>query len=242
MSNFTVNSTHLYMIVAIVILFILTHSVFFLVRAWRRGLQLGMERKMLRDISMSSAIFSIAPAVAILLGAITLSNALGVPLPWIRMVSYGAIHYELPAASMAAGAAGVTLAETITDARVFSTIAWVMTFGIMPAMIIIPLSLKKIQKGVVNIGAKDKRWGELFMSALFLGLVSAFLGMIFSNVRLGLVGLIPVFVLFSSAIIMAVLGTIHKKMKVAWLENYALPISMLSSMGLAIPITNLIGG
>jgi hypothetical protein len=201
-----------------------------------------MERKILRDISMSSALFTIAPAVAILLGAITLTNALGVPLPWLRMVVYGAIHYELPAANMASHAAGVTLAETITDPQVFTTIAWVMTLGILPALFIIPMSLKKVQKGVIRIGAKDKRWGELFMSALFLGMISAFMGMIFSNVRFGLAGWIPVFVMLCSGIIMAALGIIYKRLKINWLENYALPISMLSAMALSIPITNWIGG
>ena len=43
---------------------------------------------------MSSAVFTIAPAVAILLGVITLSKALGLPLPWLRLSVVGALTYD----------------------------------------------------------------------------------------------------------------------------------------------------
>ncbi|MCL1992729.1 MAG: DUF5058 family protein [Spirochaetes bacterium] len=242
MTEFDVNSPFLYTIAAIIIAFVLSQSVFFLVKAWRQANKLGIDRVTLRRIAVSSALFTVAPATAILLGVITLSNALGLPVPWVRMSMLGSLTYELPAAEMAASAAGTSLAETITDPRVFSTIAWVMTLGIIPGLLIIPFFAKKIQSGVVNIGGKDKKWGEIFMSALFLGMVSAFLGMIFANVRDGLTGWIPVFVTLCSAVIMAALGILYKKKNITWLENYALPLSMLSAMALSIPITNLIVG
>ena len=238
MSEFSVNSTFLYLMAAFIILVVLSQSVFFLVKAWRRARELGMDGITLRRIASSSAIFTIAPAIAILLGVITLSHAMGLPLPWLRLSVVGALTYELPAAEMAATAAGVSLAETITDPRVLSTIAWVMTLGIIPGVIIYLFFGKKIHGGVFKLGGKDKRWGEIFMSALFLGMVSAFLGMIFANVRFGLAGWIPVFVMLCSTIIMSVLGFLCKKKNISWLENYALPLSMLSAMALAIPITN----
>ena len=37
---------------------------------------------------------------------------------------------------------------------------------------------------------------------------------------------------------MAICGLILKSGKAKWLENYALPISMLGAMALSIPITN----
>jgi len=242
MREFDVNSPVLYLIASIVIIFVISQSVFFIIKAWRRAVSLGMDKKILRQTVLSSAIFTIAPAVAILLGVITLSHALGLPAMWARMSVIGALPYELAAAEMASSAAGVTLAERITDPQIFSTILWVMTAGIIPGLILIPIFGRKIQSGVINVGGKDKRWGEIFMAALFLGMVSAFLGMIFSNVRDGLTGWIPVFIMLCSALIMVVIGTIIKKAKIKWLENYALPISMLSAMALSIPITALIGG
>ena len=117
-----------------------------------------------------------------------------------------------------------------------------MTLGIIPGLIIIPIFGKKIQSGVLNIGGKDKKWGEIFMAALFLGMVSAFLGMIFANIRDGLEGWIPVFVMMCSAIVMVIMGLLIKVCKITWLENYALPLSMLVAMALSIPITSWIGG
>ena len=238
MQEFSVNSPFLFIIAALIIGIVISQSVFFLVKAWRRASELGMDSSALRRIAYSSIIFTIAPAVAILLGVITLSHALGLPLPWLRLSVLGALTYELPAAEVAAAAAGASLTEQITDPRVLSTIAWVMTLGIIPGIFLVLFLTKKIQSGVVNLGGKDKKWGEIFMSALFLGMVSAFLGMIFANVRAGLAGWIPVFVMLFSSIIMVLLGYMYKKKNMVWLENYALPLSMLSAMAFSIPLTN----
>ena len=241
MREFDVNSPFLYALAAIVIVFVISQSVFFLAKAWKQAQRMGMDPAKLRRIATSSAVFTIAPAFAILLGVITLSNALGLPIPWLRMNVLGAITYELPAAEMAASAAGASLGARITDPRVFSTIVWVMTLGIIPPLFLAPLFMKKIQGGIVKVGQKDKKWGEIFMTALFLGMISAFLGMIFSHISEGITGWIPVFVMLCSAAIMAVLGIVYKKAKIGWLENYALPLSMLSAMALSIPITQAIG-
>ena len=65
------------------------------------------------------------------------------------------------------------------------------------------------------------------MTALFLGMISAFLGMVFADIRSGLAGWIPIFVLLFSAFVMGICGLLVKVCKMKWLENYALPISML---------------
>jgi len=241
MREFDVNSPFLYLLAVVVVVFVLAQSTFFLVKAWRQARRMGIEKAQLRRVVSSSAVFTIAPAVAILLGVITLSSALGLPIPWLRMNVIGAITYELPAAEKAATATGSSLSARITDARVFSTVIWVMTLGIIPGLILVPIFLKKIRNGVVKIGQKDKKWGEIFMTALFLGMVSAFLGMILAHVSEGLSGWVPVFVMLSSAVIMAVLGILYKKGNIGWLENYALPLSMLSAMAISIPITRAIG-
>lgn len=242
MSSFSPNSTFLFLIAACVILFVIAQSIFFLVRAYRRAKELNMDMGRIRKTIVSTAIFTIAPAVSILLGVITLSKFLGLPLPWIRMSVIGAITYELPAATSTATALGVSLSETITDPEVYSAIAWVMTLGIMPSIILVPLLLKKIQKGLLSIKNKDAKWGDLFSTSLFLGMIAAFSGMVFADIRKGLTGWIPVFVLACSAGIMMFCGLLIKKCKWNWLENYALPISMLCAMVFAMIITPVITG
>ena len=240
--EFSPNSTFLFIVAACVILFVIAQSLFFLIRAYRRAKELGMDMSQIKKTIVSSAIFTIAPAVSILLGVITLSKFLGLPLPWIRMSVIGAITYELPAATSTATAFGLSLSETITDPKVYAAIAWVMTLGIMPSIILVPLLLKKIQKGLLNMKNKDEKWGDLFSTSLFMGMIAAFSGMVFSGVSNGLEGWIPVFVLAASAVMMGICGLLIKKCKMAWLENYALPISMLCAMAFSMVITPLIMG
>lgn len=240
--SFSPNSTLLFVVAGCVILFVIAQSLFFLIRAYKRAKELGMDMGQVRKTIWSSALFTIAPAVSILLGVITLSKFLGLPLPWIRMSVIGAITYELPAATSTAKAFGISLSETITDPRIYSAIAWVMTLGIMPSIILVPLLLKKIQKGLLKMKNKDAKWGDLFSTSLFLGMIAAFSGMVFADVRNGLEGWIPVFVLLCSAVVMGVCGLLIKKCKMTWLENYALPISMLVAMVFAMVMTPLILG
>jgi uncharacterized membrane protein len=229
----------MYTIVAIVIAYVIAQSIFFLIKAWRRAKELGMEVSTLKKTVLSSALFTVAPAVSILIGVISLSKFLGFPLPWLRLSVIGSLTYEFTAATTAASAIGASITQTITDPKAFAVIAWVMTLGIMPSLLLVPLLGKKIASGIVKLKSKDNAWGEIFLTSLFLGMISAFLGVIFATIHQGLKGWIPVFVMITSALIMAMCGIIVKKLHIKWVEDFALPISMLGAMALSIPITNL---
>ena len=224
----------------IVIAFVLLQSVVFFIKAWKRGIALGMQKQALLKTVGSSALFTIAPAFAILLGVIALSNALGFPLPWLRLSVIGSLTYETTAAAAAANAVGASLSQRITDPKIFSAIAWVMTLGIIPGLVLVPLFGKKIEKGISNIKSKDSKWGQIFLSGLFMGMISAFLGLVFARVHEGLMGWIPVFVMLASAVLMMLCGLVRKLFKAKWIEDYALPISLLGGMALSIPITTLV--
>lgn len=228
------SSTFMYVLGGVVGAFVIAQSVFFLVRALRRGKELGIGQSVLRRTVASSAVFAVLPSVSILLGLITLSYALGLPLPWIRLSVLGAVTYELPAAAAAAEALGQSIAAPITSPTTFSAIAWVMTLGCITPILIIPIFLKKIQNSVHRIQQKDTKWGDILMTALFLGMISAFLGMGVSG------GLLSVLTLITSAAIMGVCGLLVKKANLKWLENFALPISMLGAMALSILYANIL--
>ena len=142
------SSPFLYVLGFCVVGFIIVQSVFFLVRAWRRGKQLGMTTATLKNTVVSSALFTIAPALAIVATVLTLSKALGLVLPWIRLTVIGAIQYEVPAAEAAINAFGIStgLSQPVTDPEVFAAVAWVMTIGSILPLVIVPFALKKIQK------------------------------------------------------------------------------------------------
>lgn len=238
--EFNPNSTFNFTVAGIIVAFVFAQSIFFAAKAWGRARKLGIEVSVLRRVVKSSAIFTVAPGIAIILGVITLSRFLGLALPWLRLSVLGALTYELPAATSAAAALGVSISEGITDPQVYSTIAWVMTLGIMSGLIIITLFLKKIQGGIEGLKKRDTKWGDIFITAIFMGMISAFLGMIFADITIGIQGWIPVFVMLASSVVMLICGLYVRVFKVKWMEDYALPISMLTAMALSIPITRLL--
>ncbi len=244
--EFSVNSPILYVIVGAIIALVLAQSVFFLVRALKRAKELGISGSTVKKTVSSSAIFTIAPAVAVLVGVVALSKSLGVALPWLRLSVIGSITYETVAAGNALESAGLNAGSTLTDPSIFVTVAWVMTIGIAAGLILVPFVTKRLQSGLSKIGMKDKRWGEIFNNAMFLGMISAFLGYVFCDVGLIIKGdtsgLIPVCVMAVSAIVMAICGFLSMKTKARWLQDYALPMSLVIGMASAIPFNMLLGG
>lgn len=244
--DFNVNSPILFVLVGAIIALVMAQSVFFLVRAIKRAKELGIGKDIVRKTISSSAIFTIAPAVAVLVGVVALSKSLGVALPWLRLSVIGSITYETVAAGNALEAAGSSAGATVTDPAIFITIAWVMTVGIAAGLILVPFVTKKLQSGMNKIGMKDKKWGEIFNNAMFLGMISAFLGYVFCDVGLIIKGdtsgLIPVCVMAVSAVVMAICGLLATKLKIRWLTDYALPMSLVIGMASAIPFTALLGG
>jgi hypothetical protein len=80
---------------------------------------------------------------------------------------------------------------------------------------------------------------------MFIGMISAFVGFVFcdfSDVFSGsTTGLIPVCVMAVSAVTMILCGAIMKITKARWINDYALPISLIVGMASAIPITSWLG-
>lgn len=237
--KFSVNHPILYVLVGIIIAFVLAQSVYFLVKAVKRAKELGISAATVKKTISSSAVFTVAPAIAVLVGVVALSQCLGKAVPWLRLSVIGSITYETVAAGNALEAAGKTMSEELTDPSVFVAILWVMTIGIAAGLILVPFMTKKIQSGISKIGMKDKKWGEIFNNAMFLGMISAFLGFVFcdvTNVFSGDVsGLVPVCVMLTAAVVMAVCGLLATKCKIRWLTDYALPLSLIAGMASAIP-------
>jgi cytochrome b subunit of formate dehydrogenase len=86
---------------------------------------------------------------------------------------------------------------------------------------------------------KDSTWKNIMMDALFLGMISAFVGYVVAPVTNESTGetyisLLAILVLLTSGFLIIIFGLIIKKYKQEWLKNYALPISMIASMALAL--------
>ncbi len=239
---FDVNAPILFVLVAVIIAVVMAQSVFFLIKAWKRGKEIGMDKKKLRRIATTAAVFTIAPAVAIVISVIALAKDLGIALPWLRLSVIGSLSYEAIAANNAMNAMGLTLGATSLNATQYVTIAFVMTISIMVGIWLVPVLCKKMQTGMVNLEKRDKKWADIFSAAMFIGMISAFVGFVFCDVsdvfKGDMTGLIPVFVMLISAVVMALAGILVKVVKASWISDYALPISLLVGMASAIPITS----
>lgn len=267
--QFNVNHPILYVLVALLIAVALGQSVYFFVKALKRSKELGMDQVKIKKTIRTAAVFTIAPAVAIVISVITLSKKLGIPLPWLRLSVVGSMSYETIAASGALQAMGQSLGSTTAvNAQQYVNVLLVMTISIMVGIWLVPVIGKKLQSGLENLGKRDAAWADIFQNSLFIGMISAFLGFVFCYVYMlwtpearfiketvvengvdvekltpvsATYGLIPVCVLIVSALVMVVCGLLMKKPKLKWLGEYALPISLIAGMAAAIPLTAWLG-
>lgn len=265
--EFSVNHPILFVLVGIIISAVLGQSVYFLVKAYRRAKEKGMDMDKIHKTILTSAIFTVAPAVSIVITVLALSKSLGFALPWLRLSVVGSLSYEAIAAANAASGMNKTLDELagVMTGSQFVTIAIVMTVSIMVGIWLVPVLAKKMQKGLVSFEKSDKKWSEILQSSLFIGMISAFVGYVFSDVsRLWLAvdgvftatvkgdevpaqftatsGLVPVCVMGVSMLSMLICGLLMKKLGWKWLNDYALPICMVLGMASAIPFRALLGG
>ena len=240
--NFNVNAPVLYLLAGIIIAAVLAQSAFFLIKAWKRGRELGMDPAKLRRIAVTAAVFTIAPAVAIVISVMTLSKDLGVPLPWLRLSVVGSLSYETIAAANAESAMGLTFGQAAgLTASQYVTIIWVMTLSIMVGIWLVPAVCKKVQGGMASLEKRDVKWADTFSNAMFIGMIAAFVGYVFCDVSTvfsgSTVGLIPVCVMAVSAVVMLLAGLLMKITRASWISDYALPVSLIVGMASAIPFT-----
>lgn len=239
------NSWPLYLISGSIILFVVGFSVFFMVRAYRAGLAIGMDKVKLKRTITSSITFSVLPSISILLGVIALSGSLGIPLPWLRLSVIGALHYETSVADIAAksiGLSGLNISEMTAEA--FTTIALLMAVGIIWGVVCMALFGKgycnKLQQRSGKTGG-GRSFGDAAMTAMFIGLITAYIGSYvgtlvqFKGGALTVTGeYLPLVTLVFAGLAMAVFTYFAEKKKMAWLDNFSIAGSMLVGMAAAV--------
>ena len=249
--EFHVNHPILFLLTGILVAIVLGQSVYFLIKALKRSREIGMDQAKIRKTIRTAAVFTVAPAVSIVISVIALSKSLGLPLPWLRLSVVGSLSYEAIAAENAVSAMGLSLGKISSlTAQQFVNITLVMTISILVGIWLVPVIGKKLLSGMSSLGAKDAKWAEIFQNAMFIGMISAFLGYVFCDLsRLWAPvegysptsGLVPVCTMGVSALVMVVLGLLMRKPRLKWLGDYALPISLVLGMLAAIPITAWLG-
>ena len=265
--TFNNGSLGLYLIAGAIILFVLVQSIFFLVKAWKQGKKLGLDKSKLRNAVTSSALFTIPSALSVLATVIALAPALGLVIPWVRLSVIGNLMYETTAAEAAMEAFGHTggIANAVTDPTVYAGIAWVMTLGICFSLVILPFLAKPLHKkfmaasnkestkeeAVPADGKKKRTFGEFINKfatpAIFIGLIGAFIaraitgqGSTKAPEELDGAGVLSVSTLAVAVIFSIALEVIVKKLKLTWLEPFIMPIGMIVAMVAAIVLYNVL--
>ena len=235
------NSGTLYLICGCIIAFVAAVCVVFALRAWRAGKAIGMDKAVMLKVIRSSASFSVLPAVAILLGVIALSGALGIPWPWLRLSVIGALHYETQVAYGAAEQMGIGLTGEAMTARAFSTIALLMSACIMWGMVLNLFFNKKYSSSLKKLGdGRGPSFGDTAMTAMFIGLVSAYIGsyiggLVSGSARFDLAGdPVPLLCALAAAAGMMLFTRLAALKGLKWMEDFALALAMLTGMAAAI--------
>lgn len=239
------NGSSLYLICGSIVLVIAVICVLFLVRAWRAGKALGMDTVRMKRAITSSATFSLLPSVGILLGVLALSGSLGLPWPWLRLSVIGALHYETQVAAAAAEQVGVSLSPDAMTTQAFATIALLMSFCIMWGMVLTTLFNKRYTKRLQKADLTKRSgsgFGDMAMTAMFIGMVSAYLGsylgdFVSGNGRFTFSGAwTPLAVVAVAALAMAGFTFLAEKKHWEWLDNFSVAGSMLLGMAAAVII------
>ncbi len=239
------NSIPLYLICGIIVAFVAAVCVVFMVRAYKAGKAIGMDEAKLKRTLTSSVTFSILPSVGILLGVIALSGSLGTPWPWLRLSVIGALHYETQVAQAAAEQVGLqTLSAAEMTPKAFATIALLMSVCIMWGMILSIFFNKGYLKKLSGSRKEENKgkpgFGDMAMTAMFIGLVSAYIGSYIGGFVSGegvftfKGDLTPVIVACVSALCMSGFIYLSEKKKMVWLESFSIALSMLAGMLAAI--------
>lgn len=232
------NSLPMYLLCGVVILFVLAMSILFLVRAWNAGIAVGMDKTKLRRAVTASVTFTLLPSISILLGVIALSGSLGVPLPWLRLSVIGALHYETSVADIAARAVGLSgLNASEMTPTAYTTIALVMGAGIIWGMVLTisfnKRYLNRLHKPKEPGKSGKKGFGDTAMTAMFIGLVAAYVGS-YVGTFTSTGDYMPLVVLAASAAAMAVFTYFTEKKNQRWLDNFSVAGSMLFGMAVAV--------
>lgn len=228
------NGSVLYVLAGGLIVFVVIQSIIFLKMAWARGIEIGLTREKLMETVKTSAVFAIIPSIPIVIALIAISPVLGLPFSWMRLSVIGSQTYEIIAAKIGASSMGIkSLVDPGYTAEVFANSMWVMSVGIIWGLVLCIFMLKKYQNRMKKVQQKDSVWAEILVNALFFGMLSVFLGGPI------VAGGISLYVLLGSAMIMLLVTWIGNLTKLQWIKDFALSVSMVAGMGLAVWFTQI---
>ena len=158
-NGFNPDSWVMYLMYALIVVFISAEAIFYLVKSVKKAKKIGMDMTKIKKVIKTSASVSVLPAIGIGIGVVTLIGSLGITVPAIRLSVIGALQYETQMADGAAKAItgstdGLTLLiQRGVTAQDYATIVTLMTVAIIAGPILVVLFYKKLQPKLAKLGA-----------------------------------------------------------------------------------------
>lgn len=231
----------LFIIGGVIAASIIAMSLFFLIKAFRRGKAIGMSADKLKTAVKTSALFSIVPSIPIVIGVGIMMSFLGLAIPWIRLTVIGALQYEL----IAMDQVGITQQTSISESMI-ATALIIMTVSIVSGPLFNVIFYKRLKHKLDDLQKNNQKLLDTITGSLLGGILAGLasymiIAAIFSEraaagseaLTSQANGYITLITLAISMTVMVGCGLLIKIFKWKWLENYALPITILVSMGAA---------
>lgn len=233
------NSKTMLLLCSAVIIFVMIQAVLFIRAAWRRGVELGIERATMKKAMTNAAVFSVVPSLPIIVMLTVLTVNLGQYFPWLRLSVVGSAAYENMAADMVAKAAGLAgIADPGFDLSTFTMAMWVMSIGIIWGIVFNIFFMKSLDKFSKKAQAKESGSGfmAVFSSALFIGMLSLMSAPYLTNFK----NMTAIVSFVTAAIAVLICGKVARATNIRSIDDFSLPISLIVGMAAAVVYTNLI--
>jgi hypothetical protein len=230
--NRVFNSNTLYLICGTVIVYVTIQALLFMRIAWRRGTELGMAEKTMRQAVTNSAVFSIIPSLPIVIMLMVLTQVIGRYFSWLRLSVIGSASYENMSIDIAAKSYGLTgISDPGFSPEIYVAATWVMTFGIVWGILFNVFCMRTLDKYAKNILIRGGGFMKVASAALFVGMLSVMSMPYLTNVFKNKLG---TFSFCASAAVSLAIGAISRKADIGPLKEFSFPISLLAGMFAAI--------
>ncbi|MBQ5852282.1 MAG: DUF5058 family protein [Lachnospiraceae bacterium] len=216
------NSSLMMILVVIGLVYIIGLSLAFLKKAYTRCLELGISKETINNVIKSSAVFSIVPAISIVVGFFALIAVFqSVVWPWWRLSVIGSLSYETQISGLLASSFGQTM-DNLTPQQ-FGAVLILMSIGMLSGFIILIPFGKKMCMSVTK-DENSSTWKYVFSGVFMMTLFAVYIPVI-------LIGdTVQACVMLTGLVVAIVLGVLAKKPGLGWLNNFIMAFTLIAGM------------
>lgn len=226
------NHPIVFILCALVILVVLVMALLFVWKAWGRGVELGMSKKVLKTSVTNTILLSIVPSLPIIVMMLALSVPLGRYFPWMRLSMVGSAVYEGTAANLAVQNQGLTdIADPNMTPRIFLIVMFVMTVGIIWGIVFNIFFMESLDKFIKKTKeSAASNFVGIFSAALFTALLVTLSIPYVGDIQ-NINSIISYIVAGMTVILCQYLA---KKFNKRVINDFSLPIALFAGMGTVI--------